>query len=833
MAIFRGIGGAGDSTTDATLTAVTQQATNAASSATAASSSASAAASSASSADTSATNASSSEAGVAASATSATASATSATASKVAAAASETAAGASETAAAASESAVATSASNTASSASSASTSASTATTQASSATSSASTATTKASEAVTSASNAATSETNAASSASAAFSSASSASASADAALTALDSFDDRYLGQKASDPTVDNDGNALVAGALYFNTTNSVMKVYEGSVWVAAYASLSGAALQVNNLSDLASATGARTNLGLGTAATTAATDYATAAQGVLADSATQPADLATVATSGGYADLTGKPTLGTAAATASTDYATAAQGATADTAVQPNDTVSFATLNVAVNTTTDAVRITQTGTGNAFVVEDSTSPDSTPFVIDASGFVKLGTTVNVTPSALAEAPLQVAYVGSTTPLAVFRQGSNSVQGSEIILEHARGSTTNDILGNGDNIGEIRMFGADGANFIEAASITAAVDGIPGTNDMPGRLVFSTTADGASSPTERVRITSAGSVGIGTNSPDAKLLVDSSVNFDPLLARTTPAILVRGTGTSGAGAYGGALSFSQINSSRPWGAISGVQQGADVDQGGLAFFVHGSTSSNDQTQEAMRIDSAGNVGIGISSPTGRLQVVGAAGSELIIGYAGASTNYIDADTQIFRNGGKTEHMRIDSVGYVGIGNAAPTEKLEVTGTVKATSFSGPLSGNAATATFATTAGNGGVTSVNGATGAVTVSASATTAQVLAATAGMSTGAVGTYAFLGLASGSAGYRYPGATLAGGELRYAGIASSSSFSTSRPVAIAHYGGQNANQSPAGTWRHCGMGQVSGSLYTASVWCRIS
>ena len=71
----------------------------------------------------------------------------------------------------------------------------------------------------------------------------------------------------------------------------------------------------------------------------------DYNSAYTGVqideniaLAATAVQPAALATVATTGAYSDLTGKPTLGTAAATASTDYATAAQGALADTAVQP---------------------------------------------------------------------------------------------------------------------------------------------------------------------------------------------------------------------------------------------------------------------------------------------------------------------------------------------------------------------------------------------------------------------------------------------------------------------------------------------------------------
>jgi hypothetical protein len=50
------------------------------------------------------------------------------------------------------------------------------------------------------------------------------------------LDNFDDRYLGAKSSDPALDNDGNALLLGALYFNTTDGVMKVYTASSWIAA---------------------------------------------------------------------------------------------------------------------------------------------------------------------------------------------------------------------------------------------------------------------------------------------------------------------------------------------------------------------------------------------------------------------------------------------------------------------------------------------------------------------------------------------------------------------------------------------------------------------
>jgi len=95
----------------------------------------------------------------------------------------------------------------------------------------------TSAAAAATSASNAATSETNAANSATAAASSATDAAAS-------YDSFDDRYLGAKASGPATDNDGDALITGALYFDTTANLMKVYDGSSWVDAGSAVNGTA-------------------------------------------------------------------------------------------------------------------------------------------------------------------------------------------------------------------------------------------------------------------------------------------------------------------------------------------------------------------------------------------------------------------------------------------------------------------------------------------------------------------------------------------------------------------------------------------------------------
>ena len=80
-------------------------------------------------------------------------------------------------------------------------------------------------------------------------------------------------------------------------------------------------------------------------------------------------------------------------------------------------------------------------------------------------------------------------------------------------------------------DRLGEIRFAGYDGTDYqTKAALIKVEVDGTPGANDMPGRLVFATTADGASSPTVRMVIKSSGNVGIGTSSPGALLDVNGS---------------------------------------------------------------------------------------------------------------------------------------------------------------------------------------------------------------------------------------------------------------------------------------------------------------
>ena len=240
----------------ASQTAAASSQSAAATSATNAATSATTATTQAGIATTQATNAAASATGAAASATTATArageassSASGAASSASAASTSATASGNSASGAATSATQAAASASNAANSATSAATSATSATGSATAAAGSATTATTQAGIATTQATNAASSATAAAGSATTATTQATTATtqatnaaASAAAAAASYDSFDDRYLGAKASAPTLDNDGNALLVGALYFNSTTNAMQVYGSSGWTAAGSSVNG---------------------------------------------------------------------------------------------------------------------------------------------------------------------------------------------------------------------------------------------------------------------------------------------------------------------------------------------------------------------------------------------------------------------------------------------------------------------------------------------------------------------------------------------------------------------------------------------------------------
>jgi hypothetical protein len=191
--------------------------------------------------------------------------------------------------------------------------------------------------------------------------------------------------------------------------------------------------------------------------------------------------------------------------------------------------NSPVTIGTTGNTVISGTDnsnaMLRITQLGTGNALLVEDSANPDSTPFVIDASGNVIVGTTASITNGVIATAPVfqEHGLTNNLSSIGLTNWSSTAARTPSVNFNRSAGNvvgTRAGITTAGTAIGTLSFSGDDGTNWLEAARIEGLLDTTGGTNDMPGRLVFSTTADGASTPTERMRIDSAGQVGIGSAS-------------------------------------------------------------------------------------------------------------------------------------------------------------------------------------------------------------------------------------------------------------------------------------------------------------------------
>lgn len=409
-------------------------------------------------------------------------------------------------------------------------------------------------------------------------------AQAAAEAALASAqavyDNFDDRYLGAKTSNPTVDNDGNALLTGAMYFNTAAPEMRVYNGSVW--------------QNFSAASAVSSFNTRTG---AVTLSSSDVTTALGYTPVQTETDPVYVA----SSWYSTTNNASNWNTAYGWgnhASAGYATdsAVVKLTGSQTIEGTKTFSNNAVISVTDNTNAALRVTQLGTGNALLVEDTTNPDSTPFVVDAGGVVLRGITSAVS-TQTGQAGIQSASIASYSAIAA---GATATNGGTLDISRSRGSVASPtIVSSGDTIGRVSYGGYDGAAYIELAKIEAVVDGTPGTNDMPGRLVFSTTADGAASPTERMRIDNAGVVTMLTGALEVGSSSASTAIFDLQTSATGRAY----------------IRF----------------QDTDTNVGTIEYD-HTTDSMSFRTNDVDRvfIDSSGNVGVGTSSQTCALDVVG-----------------------------------------------------------------------------------------------------------------------------------------------------------------------------------------------------------
>jgi hypothetical protein len=202
------------------------------------------------------------------------------------------------------------------------------------------------------------------------------------------------------------------------------------------------------------------------------------------------------------------------------------------------------SSSPLVLDVDTSSAALRVTQRGSGNVIEIEDSANPDSSPFVVNNTGQLVMGTlSAFHTRASLVISSTGIDVEGGNANIAL-RRVSNINTGSEILFFTSRGEDFTNYLPLNDNdvIGGLRFQGfVPGYNGIiahvdnrgvNAGTIRMAVDGVPTLSSIPSRLTFSTTVSGATASTEKMRIDNAGNVGIGTTAPNERLTVVGNIS-------------------------------------------------------------------------------------------------------------------------------------------------------------------------------------------------------------------------------------------------------------------------------------------------------------
>lgn len=225
--------------------------------------------------------------------------------------------------------------------------------------------------------------------------------------------------------------------------------------------------------------------------------------------------------------------------------------------------------------------------------------------------------------------DSALEVVETGSAQPRGMTTTQYSTDNAAGVLgLRKARGTEGSPTaVANGDFLGNQRYWGHDGTGFIDAGMIAVQADSTVGTNDMPSRMAFYTTADGASASTERLRIDNAGNVYMGSIvSSGHRLSVAVDTNSTTMTSTALP-LNLRNDGQTANNFTGVNFQTEDTNSTVVAGGRIAVQF-TDHTAGSLdSDFIFAPLAASVVT-ERMRIMSTGNVGIGDTSPASPLTV-------------------------------------------------------------------------------------------------------------------------------------------------------------------------------------------------------------